>query len=292
MNNINKLFKLIILSITLFIITPRVIALSVSETNVTIPSGGGKSIELSTTSDTPLTSVEFTLVYTTYDVPANFIVNNSYTDSFPNGIKHKVNFTNSVSGKIVLGTVDIRVVNNPKDTVGTINIHSAKGYTESGEVINLDSQNINVKIGEDTEPTTTTDNTHEEFDKNALKEIKSEKVKITLKKDTFDYTVTIPKDLEELDLTPVATNDNYKVEVSNQKINELTDNTITITVSDNQGNSSTYNIKVNKLKDIEKVEIDKSDNLPKNTYTSKWLLAIIFFGVIFFFGLILTKKGK
>lgn len=292
MNNINKLLKLIILTITLLIITPRVLALSVSETNVTIPSGGGKSIELSTTSDTPLTSVEFTLVYTTYDVPANFIVNNNYTDSFPNGIKHKVNFTNSISGKIVLGTVDIRVVNNPKDTLGTINIHSAKGYTESGEVINLDSQNINVKIGEDTEPTTTNNNTTEEFDKNALKEIKSEKVKITLKKDTFDYTVTIPKDLEELDLTPVATNDKYKVEVSNQKINELENNTITITVSDNQGNSSTYNIKVNKLKDIEKVEIDKSDNLPKNTYTSKWLLAIIFFGVIFFFGLILTKKGK
>ena len=149
----------------------------------------------------------------------------------------------------------------------------------------------NVKIGEDTKPTIVT-NQPEEFDKNALKEIKSEKVKITLKKDTFDYTVTIPKDLEELDLTPVATNDNYKIEISNQKINELTDNTITITVSDNQGNSSTYNIKVNKLKDIEKVEIDKSDNLPKNTYTSKWLIAIIFFGVIFFFGLILTKKGK
>lgn len=291
MNNINKLFKLIILSITLFIITPRVFALSVSEANVTIPPGGGKSIELSTTSDEPLTSVEFTLVYTTYDVPANFIVNNNYTDSFPNSINHKVNFTNSVSGKIVLGTVDIRVVNNPKDTVGTINIHSAKGYTESGEVITLDNQNINVKIGEDTKPTIVT-NQHEEFDKNALKEIKSEKVKITLKKDTFDYTVTIPKDLEELDLTPVATNDNYKVEVSNQKINELTDNTITITISDNQGNSSTYNIKVNKLKDIEKVEIDKSDNLPKNTYTSKWLIAIIFFGVIFFFGFILTKKGK
>ncbi|GEM_PF-6129121 len=291
MNNIKKLYKLIILSITLFIITPKVFALSVSEANVTIPAGGGKSIELSTTSDKPLTSIEFTLVYTTYDIPANFIVNNNYTDSFPNGIKHKVNFTNALSGKIVLGTVDIRVVNNPKDTVGTINIHSAKGYTESGEVITLDNQNINVKIGEDTKPTIVT-NQHEEFDKNALKEIKSEKVKITLKKDTFDYTVTIPKDLEELDLTPVATNDNYKIEVSNQKINELTDNTITITVSDNQGNSSTYNIKVNKLKDIEKVEIDKSDNLPKNTYTSKWLIAIIFFGVIFFFGLILIKKGK
>ena len=291
MNNIKKLYKLIILSITIFIITPRVFALSFSEANVTIPAGGGKSIELSTTSDKPLTSIEFTLVYTTYDIPANFIVNNNYTDSFPNGIKHKVNFTNALSGKIVLGTVDIRVVNNPKDTVGTINIHSANGYTSSGEVITLDNQNINVKIGEDTKPTIVT-NQHEEFDKNALKEIKSEKVKITLKKDTFNYTVTIPKELEELDLTPVATNDNYKIEVSNQKINELTDNTITITVSDNQGNSSTYNIKVNKLKDIEKVEIDKSDNLPKNTYTSKWLIAIIFFGVIFFFGLILTKKGK
>ena len=167
-----RILKLIIIAVILLIPIGSVSALTVSENNIKIPASGSKSIELSTSSEETLTSVEFTLVYTTYDIPANFIVNSSYTDSNPNGIKHKVIFPEPISGKIILGNVNINVVNNPKDTAGTINIHSAVGYTKTGETINLNAQNINIIIGEEnntnTDKPSNDDNSN--TNKNVLKE--------------------------------------------------------------------------------------------------------------------------
>ena len=295
----NKILKLILISLTLFFMTNKVFALTVSDSNITMPAGTSKDVELSTTTEIEVSRIEFTLVYTTYDVPANFIVNNLYTDSNPNGIKHIINFDTPVSGTIKLGTVKINTVNSPSVTAGTINIHSAKALTSAGETINLNSQYIKVTIGEPkTEPV------NDNYDKNLLKEIKSDKVKIHLTKDTFDYEVTIDKELEELDLEPIAINDKYKVTTSTQKIADLEDNKITITVEDNDNHVVTYNIKVNILKDIKNATIDNNtykeknttiDNntyKEKNTYQSKWLLAIIFFGIALFISLIFTKKRK
>ena len=289
-----RILKLIIIAIILLIPIGSVSALTVSENNIKIPASGSKSIELSTSSEEPLTSVEFTLVYTTYDIPANFIVNSSYTDSNPNGIKHKVIFPEPISGKITLGNVNINVVNNPKDTAGTINIHSAVGYTKTGETINLNAQNINIIIGEEnntnTDKTSSDDNSN--TNKNVLKEIKSDIVKINLQEDVFEYQITIDKDIEKLDLEPITTLDTYKVEVSNQEIATLEDNKINITVTDNTGNKTVYTIKVNILKDISSVEIDNTNYKEKNTYKGKWIILIIFFSVILLFGLALTKKKK
>ena len=289
-----RILKLIIIAVILLIPIGSVSALTVSENNIKIPASGSKSIELSTSSEEPLTSVEFTLVYTTYDIPANFIVNSSYTDSNPNGIKHKVIFPEPISGKIILGNVNINVVNNPKDTAGTINIHSAVGYTKTGETINLNAQNINIIIGEEnntnTDKPSNDDNSN--TNKNVLKEIKSDIVKINLQEDVFEYQITIDKDIEKLDLEPIAITDAYKVEVSNQEIATLEDNKINITVTDNTGNKTVYTIKVNILKDISSVEIDNANYKEKNTYKGKWIILIIFFSVILLFGLALTKKKK
>lgn len=289
-----RILKLIIIAVILLIPIGSVSALTVSENNIKIPASGSKSIELSTSSEEPLTSVEFTLVYTTYDIPANFIVNSSYTDSNPNGIKHKVIFPEPISGKITLGNVNINVVNNPKDTAGTINIHSAVGYTKTGETINLNAQNINIIIGEEnntnTDKPSNDDNSN--TNKNVLKEIKSDIVKINLQEDVFEYQITIDKDIEKLDLEPIATIDTYKVEVSNQEIASLEDNKINITVTDNTGNKTIYTIKVNILKDVSSVEIDNNNFKEKNTYKGKWIILIIFFSVILLFGLALTKKKK
>lgn len=283
----NKILKLIFISFALFFMTNRVFALTVSDSNITMSPGTSKEVELSTTTEVEVSRVEFTLVYSTYDVPANFVVNNIYTDGNPNGIKHIVNFDTPVSGTIKLGTVKINTVNSPRETTGTINIHSAKAITATGETINLNSQNINVTIGEPKkEPA------NDDYDKNLLKEIKSNKVRIELVKDTFDYEITIDKDLEELDLEPIAINDKYKVTTSTQKISDLEDNKITITVEDNDNHIVTYNIKVNILKDIKNATIDKNTYKEKNTYQGKWLLAIIFFGIALFVSLIFTKKGK
>ena len=294
--------KFICLIVTFFMLTTGVLALTVSENNIEIPKSDRKSIELSTNSEEMLTSVEFTLVYTTYDIPASFIVNPNYTDSNPNGIKHKIIFSEPINGNIILGNININVVDNPKDNTGTVNIHSAIGYTESGETINLTSQNINVTVLNNRETNTETneiekpkEDKHEEtkeFDKNVLKEIKSDLVKINIQKDIFEYTITINNDIEKLDLEPVAINKSYKVEISNQEIATLEDNKINITITDDKGNKIDYIIKVNILKDISDVEIDDSDFKEKNTYKGKWIILVIIFSTILLFGLILTRKKK
>lgn len=294
--------KFICLIVTFFMLTTGVLALTVSENNIEIPKSDRKSIELSTNSEEMLTSVEFTLVYTTYDIPASFIVNPNYTDSNPNGIKHKIIFSEPINGNIILGNININVVDDPKDNVGTVNIHSAIGYTESGETINLTSQNINVTVLNNRETNTETneiekpkEDKHEEtkeFDKNVLKEIKSDLVKINIQKDIFEYTITINNDIEKLDLEPIAINESYKVEISNQEIATLEDNKINITITDDKGNKIDYIIKVNILKDISDVEIDNTNYKEKNTYKGKWIILVIIFSTILLFGLILTRKKK
>lgn len=294
--------KFICLIVTFFMLTTGVLTLTVSENNIEIPKSDRKSIELSTNSEEMLTSVEFTLVYTTYDIPASFIVNPNYTDSNPNGIKHKIIFSEPINGNIILGNININVVDNPKDNAGTVNIHSAIGYTESGETINLTSQNINVTVLNNRETNTETneiekpkEDEHEEtkeFDKNVLKEIKSDLVKINIQKDIFEYTITINNDIEKLDLEPIAINESYKVEISNQEIATLEDNKINITITDNKGNKIDYIIKVNILKDVSDIEIDDSDFKEKNTYKGKWIILVIIFSTILLFGLILTRKKK
>lgn len=294
--------KFICLIVTFFMLTTGVLALTVSENNIEIPKSDRKSIELSTNSEEMLTSVEFTLVYTTYDIPASFIVNPNYTDSNPNGIKHKIIFSEPINGNIILGNININVVDNPKDNTGTVNIHSAIGYTESGETINLTSQNINVTVLNNRETNTETNEIEKpkedeqqetkKIDKNVLKEIKSDLVKINIQKDIFEYTITINNDIEKLDLEPVTINKSYKVEISNQEIATLEDNKINITITDDKGNKIDYIIKVNILKDISDVEIDDSDFKEKNTYKGKWIILVIIFSTILLFGLILTRKKK
>lgn len=294
--------KFICLIVTFFMLTTGVLALTVSENNIEIPKSDRKSIELSTNSEEMLTSVEFTLVYTTYDIPASFIVNPNYTDSNPNGIKHKIIFSEPINGNIILGNININVVDNPKDNTGTVNIHSAIGYTKSGETINLTSQNINVTVLNNRETNTETNEIEKpkedkqeetkKIDKNVLKEIKSDLVKINIQKDIFEYTIAINNDIEKLDLEPIAINESYKVEISNQEIATLEDNKINITITDNKGNKIDYIIKVNILKDISDVEIDDSDFKEKNTYKGKWIILVIIFSIILLFGLILTRKKK
>lgn len=294
--------KFICLIVTFFMLTTGVLALTVSENNIEIPKSDRKSIELSTNSEEMLTSVEFTLVYTTYDIPASFIVNPNYTDSNPNGIKHKIIFSEPINGNIILGNININVVDDPKDNAGTVNIHSAIGYTKSGETINLTSQNINVTVLNNRETNTETNEIEtpkedeqeetKEFDKNVLKEIKSDLVKINIQKDIFEYTITINNDIEKLDLEPIAINESYKVEISNQEIATLEDNKINITITDDKGNKIDYIIKVNILKDISDVEIDNTNYKEKNTYKGKWIILVIIFSTILLFGLILTRKKK
>lgn len=278
----------LLLFLLLIIIFPlNVKALSIDKNNLTMEKGSNEKISLSTEIDKEITEIQFTLVYTSYDVPAYFNVEAGLTDSNPNGIVHKVVFPTPISGNIKLGQVSINVVNNPKITIGTINIHSAKAITTTGETINLDAQTINVTIGTPIETTTEPKETNEE-NKNLLEKIESEIVNIELKEDIYEYSVKIKEDIEELDLKPIAKDEKYKVEISSQKIDELKDNQIIITVSDGD-NKEEYKITVSKM-EIEEIEVDDEEFESTYKYKGKWVVLIIIMSIVLCFGLILTKK--
>lgn len=270
------------LLLTLLIIMPlNVYALSVSENNITIEKGKSDTIDLYANVESEVTDISFSLVYTTYDIPAYFNIEPGFTNT-GNGTTHKIKFDEPQTGKIKLGTIKIDIVKYPTVTAGSINIHSGKATTTTYETLNLNNQIINVKIGTP-EPKV---ETPKEENKNLLEKIESKIVKIDLKEDVYEYTVKINEDIEELDLKGIAKDENYKVEISSQKISELKDNQIIITVKDGE-TVEEYKIKVN----IEKnVEIDKEEFTPTFKYKGKWTTMIIIFSIVLFVGLILTKK--
>lgn len=283
-----KIISLLIISLVI-IIPLKVKALSVDKNNLTIEKNNSETIGLYTEVNSEITELQFTLVYTTYDVPANFNIEAGLTDTNPNGIVHKIIFSSPVSGKIKLGNIKINVVNNPKVTAGTINIHSGKAITTNGETINLDSQTINVKIG-----TPENDNVNQKKEEpvkktNLLDRIESKIVKINLKDNVYEYKVNIKEDIEELDLKPVPKDENYKVEITTQKIKELTDNQIIITVKD-ENNTEEYKIKVNTIKNNEDIVIDKEEFIPTFKYKGKWITIIVILSISLFIGLLLIKK--
>lgn len=328
-------------AILLFLISiVRVDAMTVSKNDLTLEKGKGDTVELYANFEQNVTNVEFTLVYTTYDIPANFVVNSNFTDTNPDGIKHTVNFSQTQTGKVLLGTVHITTKVNPNDMLGTINIHSGKATTESGEVISLKRQDINVKIGtpvendtpsqeESTENNNNNNNNNEnkettkpkeeankennndtkkeepknesvkkeetkkeettENGYNLLEKIESKIVKIEIKENIFDYTVTVNKETLELDLKPIAIKDTSKINITTQKIEEIKDNKILITVKDGE-QEQIYTINVRVLKDFEKAEIDNSEFKTNNSYKGKWLVVTIVLIICLIGSLLLIKK--
>lgn len=278
-----KIIQLLVLS--LIVMLPiQVKALSVDKNNLTIEKGKSETIGIYAEVESEITEIQFTMVYTTYDVPAYYNVEPGLNDTNPNGISHKIIFSNPVSGKIKLGNITTNVVNYPKVTAGTINIHSAKALTSNNETINLNAQTINVTISEQT-----VNVVEETPKKNLLDRIESEIVNIQIKEDVYEYKVNIKDNIEELDLKAIAKDENYNVEITNQKISELEDNKIVITVKD--GNTSEeYVIKVNILNYIEEIEIDEEEFESTFKYKGKWVTLIVILSVVLFVGLILTKK--
>ena len=320
-----KFSKILIFFCILLIQLAKVEALSVSKNNLTLEKGKSETIEIYANLEKEVTSVEFTLVYTTYDVPAFFTVNSAYTDSNPDGVKHTINFKEPTSGQIKLGTVKINVTANPKDTAGTINIHSATAKTEE-ESIKLNAQNINVTINEEKEEqtetnqnennnTTTNNNdnkkpnesskpkeekkpeenkkeetTNQEKINHLIDKIESNIVKVELSDNVFEYEVTIKKEITELDLKVTPKDELTKIEISSQKVTELKDGYIVIKAKKDKEEQE-YKIKVKVLEEVKDIEIDKeSSNTSTYNYKGKWIVAIVFLGVMMFAGMILNRK--
>ena len=232
------------------------------------------------------------------------------------------------SGTISLGTVKITISDEPTDKSGIVNIYNAKAITAEGETINLTTQSINVTIEnkvveennneetpnennietkpeEQPKPETpkkeenkkqegTNKKTEDKKDEtkkektHVLEKIESNIVNIDLQDGVYEYTVKIKEDIEELDLNPVTADSKYKAEISSQKISELENNNIIITVKNGEEKQE-YKINVKVMK-VHEIEIDDSEFESTYTYKGKWIVIIIILSVTLFAGLLLTKK--
>lgn len=283
-----KRIKYFFMIFLLLINVDNVNALSVSKNDLTIEKGGNDTVELYANSEVEVSSVTFTLVYSTYDIPANFMVNPGYTDTNPNGITHNIVFGETKSGKIQLGTININVKNFPNDTAGTVSIHTATAKTPDGNTISLNNQILNIKIGT---PVKEEPKEEVKVDTNLLDKIESKMVKIGLVKDQFEYTVTIDKDIKELDLKPIAKDEKAKITIKTQKISELTDNKLLIDTELNDIKQTyTINIKIKEKNKIDKSIIDKGEFEENKSYKGKWLFMIVVLILAFVANILLNKK--
>lgn len=283
-----KKLILVLIILSIILIPFETSALSVDKNNLSIEKNSSEAISLYAKVDSQVTGIEFNLIFTTYDIPASFYVDSGLTDTNPSGVYHKIIFPNPTSGEIKLGEILISVVDNPKANTGGINIHSAKAIATNGEVINLNSQAINVKIGEQDEIMDPIDEKPVK-NSNLLDRIESEIVQIKLKDDLYEYKVNINEDIEELDLNPVAKDEKYKVEVTTQKISELKDNQIIIKVKDSDITEE-YKINVNILKNNKVIDIDKGKFKSTYKYREKWIALIIILSAMLYVGFLLVKK--
>ena len=280
--------RILLVYLLLILILPsNVKALSLDKNDITLANGTNKNIDLYANVDTEVSEISFTLTYTTYDIPAYLNLEQGLTDTNPNGITHKIIFSNPVSGKIKLGSVRVDIVSNPKVNAGTININAASATTTNGTKVNLNAQTLNVTIGEPVEELPAEKKT------NLLDKIESKIVKVNLEKDVYEYTVKIKEDIKELDLKAIAKDENYKVEISSQKISELKDNKIIITVKDGD-NKEEYIVKVDIEKEEEKetkdIKVDEEEFESTYKYKGKWITLIVIMSVVLVVGLFLTRK--
>ena len=259
----------------------KALALSVNTNKLTLNKGTNDKIMLYASSDTAITSVEFTLVYTSYDVQASFTPNNSYTYKGVGNNTHKVTFDEAKTGKILLGYINVNVKSNPDGSYGGINAYDAKGYTVSGDIIKLNSQTIGVSIAKEEVV---------KIDNNLLDRIDSDIVKIELKKDVFEYTVDVDSDVKLLDLKPIAKDSSTSITITNQSV----DKSIVITAK-NGDVSQEYVIKINVIKKEPVKEenntiIDNSKFKANTSYKGKWILIFVSLLSVLSLGIYLSKK--
>lgn len=281
-----KIIKYVSFIFMIFLININVYALNLSKNNVEIDKNSTGTVDLYANLTNESTSISFTMTYTSYDFIAKFNPSTEYSYTASLGT-HNITFDTPKSGNTYLGTIDITSTENPSMTYAAVNLYSASSVTTEGETIGLESQNINIELVENavkTEETTTS-----KTDKNVLKEINSDLVDIEVVPDVFEYTIKIKSDIEELDLEAIPTNKKYKVSISNQKISELEDNKITISVK-TDSEKVDYIINVEVVKDVEDIEIDTEKDKREKNYNKTWVTVIIVSSILIIFVLIFRKK--
>lgn len=281
-----KIVKRIIFLLVVFLINlPLVSALSVDNTELTVAKGEKSTVNVYADLKEETTKVSFSLVYTTYDVPATFKAEEGITLK-TNTTKKTLTFSEAQKGQVKLGTIEISILKSAKANKGTIRLNSATATSKSGNISKLDPVELTVTIG------TSTNNSTSVKESNLLKGITSKIVNIDLKDNVYTYEVNVKEDVKELDLVVVPKDEKSKVVISSQKISELKDGKIIINVTSPSNTKEEYTVKVNVLK-TDKVEIDKEEFKADSSYKGKWVVIIIVSVVALLFGFTLSKKeGK
>lgn len=281
-----KIVKRIIFLLVVFLINlPLVSALSVDSTELTVAKGEKSTVNVYADLKEETTKVSFSLVYTTYDVPATFKAEEGITLK-TNTTKNTLTFSEAQKGQVKLGTIEISILKSAKANKGTIRLNSATATSKSGNISKLDPVELTVTIG------TSTNNSTSVKESNLLKGITSKIVNIDLKDNVYTYEVNVKEDVKELDLVAVPKDEKSKVVISSQKISDLKDGKITINVTSPSNTKEEYTVKVNVLK-TDKVEIDKEEFKADSSYKGKWVVVIIVSVVALLFGFTLSKKeGK
>lgn len=278
-----KIVKRIIFLLVVFLINlPLVSALSVDSTELTVAKGEKATINVYADLKEETTKVSFSLVYTTYDVPATFKAEEGITLK-TNTTKNTLTFSEAQKGQVKLGTIEISILKSAKANKGTIRLNSATATSKSGNISKLDPVELTVTIG------TSTNNSTSVKESNLLKGITSKIVNIDLKDNVYTYEVNVKEDVKELDLVAVPKDEKSKVVISSQKISDLKDGKITINVTSPSNTKEEYTVKVNVLK-TDKVEIDKEEFKADSSYKGKWVVVIIVSVVALLFGFALSKK--
>lgn len=281
-----KIVKRIAFLLVVFLINlPLVSALSVDNTELTVAKGEKSTVNVYADLKEETTKVSFSLVYTTYDVPATFKAEEGITLK-TNTTKNTLTFSEAQKGQVKLGTIEISILKSAKANKGTIRLNSATATSKSGNISKLDPVELTVTIG------TSTNNSTSVKESNLLKGITSKIVNIDLKDNVYTYEVNVKEDVKELDLVAVPKDEKSKVVISSQKISDLKDGKITINVTSPSNTKEEYTVKVNVLK-TDKVEIDKEEFKADSSYKGKWVVVIIVSVVALLFGFTLSKKeGK
>lgn len=278
-----KIVKRIIFLLVVFLINlPLVSALSVDSTELTVAKGEKATVNVYADLKEETTKVSFSLVYTTYDVPATFKAEEGITLK-TNTTKNTLTFSEAQKGQVKLGTIEISIPKSAKANKGTIRLNSATATSKSGNISKLDPVELTVTIG------TSTNNSTSVKESNLLKGITSKIVNIDLKDNVYTYEVNVKEDVKELDLVAVPKDEKSKVVISSQKISELKDGKIIINVTSPSNTKEEYTVKVNVLK-TNKVEIDKEKFKADSSYKGKWVVIIIVSVVALLFGFTLSKK--
>lgn len=281
-----KIVKRIIFLLVVFLINlPLVSALSVDNTELTVAKGEKSTVDVYANLEEETTKVSFSLVYTTYDVPATFKAEEGITLK-TNKTKNTLTFSEAQKGQVKLGTIEISILKSAKANKGTIRLNNATATSKSGNISKLDPVELTVTIG------TSTNNSTSVKESNLLKGITSKIVNIDLKDNVYTYEVNVKEDVKELDLVAVPKDEKSKVVISSQKISELKDGKIIINVTSPSNTKEEYIVKVNVLK-TDKVEIDKEKFKADSSYKGKWVVIIIVSVVALLFGFTISKKeGK